>query len=96
MDVFRSLMTPGYLVRTSKYHGAVDAFDRRANMVRVQVGSSGPFYDVHISQLRAGNADTVEWILGHKAHGMAFPYQAWAPEVTGQARAVPRKLTEIG
>lgn len=76
MDVFRSLITPGCLVRTPIGHGAISAFDARLNMVTVQYGADGPHADYHFTKLRAGNDETEHKVTGTVTK--AFPKVGWA------------------
>lgn len=79
MDVFRSLITPGCLVRTPIGHGAITAFDARLNICTVKYGSAGPEADYHFTKLRAGNDETEMAVTG--AISTAFPKIAgWAPD----------------
>lgn len=65
MDVFRSLMTPHYLVRVPDgRHGAVAEFDARLNVVTVQFGADGPFTKYHVTKLRAGSDETEQHVCG--------------------------------
>ena len=65
MDVFRSLYTPGCLVRTyAGRHGRIAAFDARLNIVTVKYGPDGPHQELHFTKLRAGNDETELKVTG--------------------------------
>lgn len=65
MDVFRSLITPGCLVRTPDgRHGIIEGFDARLNIVTVKYGADGPHQDLHFTKLRAGNDETELKVTG--------------------------------
>ena len=64
MDVFRSLITLGCLVRTPIGHGRISAFYARLNIVTVQYGPDGPHHDYHFTKLRAGNDETELKVTG--------------------------------
>jgi hypothetical protein len=88
MDVFTSLMTPGYLVRTPKgRHGFVEAFDTHTNMVTVRTGDFSDSY--HVIALRAGNADSVIAVIGRDPKGEIFPYEGIALQPNERARSIP-------
>jgi hypothetical protein len=51
VNVFQSLYTPGYLVRTPKgEHGVVHAFDHTTNMVTVKVIAAGMYEAMLLAQ----------------------------------------------
>ncbi len=90
VGLLRSLITPGYLVRSpSGYHGMVSDFDAHSNIVTVQFGADGPFERYHFSQLRAGNDDTELHVTGTKTKD--FPKQT-AVRIKRTARALPRLI----
>lgn len=77
MDVLRSLITVGCLVRAPDgRHGAIAEFDARLNICTVQFGASGPHQDYHFTKLRAGNDETEQHVTGTVTK--AFPKVGWA------------------
>jgi hypothetical protein len=90
MDVFTSLMTPGYLVRTSKHHGVVEEFNTTTNMVTVWLPEPRERRDYHVTQLRAGNAESAIAVMGRGALAAGvFPYCARRLSISTNARSIP-------